>query len=472
MSAVADALVRQRLVSFIQRSFFTVDPGKAYLHNWHIDLIAEHLEAATRRDIKRLIINIPPRYMKSISVTVAWPAWVMGHDPTAKFVVSSYADKLSVKHSVDCRLIIQSEWYRRAFPQTILVKDQNEKHKFVTTQRGHRIATSTGGTATGEGGDFLIVDDPHNPRQAESEVERENALTWFDQTFYSRLNDKKNGVIVVVMQRLHEKDLTGHLLEQDDWTHLKIPAIAESAKTYSIGSVRLSRNPGDILHPEREGMPEIEKTKRALGSYGFSGQYQQEPTPAEGGMIKRHWPRRYKTPPAKPIRIVQSWDTAYKPGQINDPSVCTTWAETQLAYYLLHVWRERVDYPTLKQTAINLAAQWSPQAVMIEDKASGQSLIQDLRTTTRLPVIAIDPEGDKLTRMSTQSPVFEAGRVFLPEQAAWLPDYESELHRFPLAEHDDQVDSTSQALLWMCANQRLFEFEPVTSNDFEQEGAW
>lgn len=469
-----DALMRGNLSSFIQRTFATVDPGAEYSHNWHVDLIAEYLQACTDREIKRLIINIPPRYLKSIAVSVAWPAWVLGKDPSAKFLASSYSDKLALKHSVDCRLVVQSPWYRRAFPGVHLVKDQNEKSKFVTTARGHRIATSTGGTATGEGGDYLIVDDPHNPRQAESQTERETALEWFDQTFYSRLNDKKNGVIVVVMQRLHEKDLSGHLLAQGGWEHLKIPAIAESKTTIDFGGISKTRTPGDILHPEREGKHEIAKTKKALGTYGFAGQYQQEPVPAEGGMIKKPWVSRYKTPPANPIRIVQSWDTAYKPGQLNDPSVCTTWAETKLAYYLLDVWCDRVEYPRLRSTVKSLAAKWNPSAILIEDKASGQSLIQELRETTKLSVVVIEPEGDKLTRMSAQSSKFEAGKVYVPESAPWLPDYEKELFTFPLAEHDDQVDSTSQFLGWVANNQQSYGYSPVKGggNSFKRKGAW
>ena len=458
---VFDALLRENLASFIQRTFTTVDPGSDYLHNWHIDLIAEYLTACSDREIRRLVINIPPRYMKSIAVSVAWPAWVLGKDPNSKFLASSYSDKLTLKHSVDCRLVVQSAWYRRTFPGVQLVKDQNEKSKFVTTARGHRIATSTGGTATGEGGDYLIVDDPHDPRRAVSNVERKKTLEWFDQTFYSRLNNKKTGVIVVVMQRLHEKDLSGHLIGQGGWEHLKVPAVAETKTIIDFGSIRKIRKPGDILHPEREGTAQLSETKRILGTYGYAGQYQQDPVPAEGGMIKRHWVRRYKTPPANPIRIVQSWDTAYKPGQLNDPSACSTWAETPFAYYLLDVWRDRVTYPGLKSTAKSLAEKWKPSAILVEDKASGQSLIQDLQEKTRLPVIAINPENDKLTRMSTQSSMFEAGKIFVPESASWLPDYERELFTFPLAEHDDQVDSTSQFLNWAAGSQQQYGYEPV-----------
>ena len=467
------ALLRQSLSSFMQKAFTTVDPGATYLHNWHIDLMAEYLEACTEREITRLIINIPPRYMKSIAVSVAWPAWVIGHEPSSKFLCASYSEKLSLKHSVDCRLVLQSPWYRQLFPQVKLTGDQNEKSKFVTTCRGHRIATSTGGTATGEGGDFLIVDDPHNPKQAQSAVERDNALTWFDQTFYSRLNDKQRGVIVVIMQRLHEKDLTGHLLEQGGWAHLKIPAIAEQSTVMDVGAVHRVREPGDLLHPEREGHDELEKTQLALGSYGFAGQYQQNPVPCEGGMIKVHWFKRYREVPSAFSRIIQSWDTAYKAKQVNDPSVCTTWGEAKSGYYLLDVWRQHVDYPTLKAEVMRLYQQWQPAAVLVEDKASGQSLIQEMRISTRLPVISILPESDKLTRLSAQSAKFEAGLVWLPESAAWLADYERELLTFPMSAHDDQVDSTSQFLGWVSTGAQQYGYERVgNSSELSSRGVW
>src|SRR4051794_14355040 len=244
-----DALLRTRLAAFTQKTFRTVDPGAVYKHNWHIDLIAEYLEACTRREVKRLIINVPPRYMKSISVSVAWPAWLIGKNPSERIVAASYSDRLSLKHSVDCRLVIQSEWYRRLFPGVILTGDQNEKEKFVTTARGQRFATTVRGSPTGDGGNFLIVDDPHTPQQALSPVQRQHGLDWFDQTFSNRLDDKENGVIVVVMQRLHANDLSGHLLDKGGWEHLCIPGIAEVRTVIDFGRVKATREPGDVLHP-------------------------------------------------------------------------------------------------------------------------------------------------------------------------------------------------------------------------------
>ena len=446
---ITDEIERRSLSHFIRRAFSIVDPGTDYQHNWHVDLIAEYLEAVHRREILRLIINVPPGYLKSIAVNVAWPAWELGQNPSERIVSASYSDRLSVKHSVDCRLIVQSPWYQRLFPHVQLTGDQNEKTKFVTTSRGQRLATSVGGTATGDGGRILIVDDPINPRQAASETERENANTWFDQTFVSRLRDKKKGAIVVIMQRLHERDLTGHLLAKGGWTHLCLPAVAEQRTVLDFGRVKRTREEGELLHAEREGQKEIDRVKVELGSYGFAAQYQQRPAPAKDGIIQPAWFRRYRVRLEQYDQIIQSWDTAYKAAQHNDPSVCTTWGVTDTGYHLLDVWCERVEYPALKRAVQSQALKWEPSAILIEDKASGQSLLQDLRTEARLPLIAVTPEADKETRARAQSAQMEAGLVWLPEAAPWLLDYEQELMLFPNATHDDRVDSTTQFLKWI-----------------------
>ena len=414
-------------------------------------MIAEYLEACTRRDIKRLIINIPPRYMKSIAVTVGWPAWLLGHNPAERILAASYAHSLSLKHSTDCRLVLKSDWYRRTFPAVQLVSDQDTKEKFVTTQRGMRYATSVAGSVIGEGGNFLIVDDPHSAAGAASEVQRRTANEWFDQSFATRLNDKENGVIVVVMQRLHAEDLTGHLLAKGGWEHLCIPAVAERKTTIDFGRVSVTREAGEALHPAREDLAAVERQKIALGSYTFAGQYQQRPSPADGGVFKLHWFPRYAEPLSNYRRIVQSWDTAYKTGQENDPSACLTFGEHEGGYDLLHCMAGRMEYPDLKLRVKTHASEWNANAVLIEDKASGQSLIQDLRRETQLPVVPVKihaNSGDKLTRAMAVSPLCEAGKVRLPRHASWLADFEMELLMFPNGKFDDRVDGLSQALNW------------------------
>jgi len=447
--------MRGNLSPFIKKTFETVDPGATYQHNWHIDVIAEFLEACHRREIKRGIINIPPGYLKSISVNVALPAWALGQDPSERIVSSSYSEALSMKHSVDCRLVIQSNWFKNTFPDVVLSDDQNTKQKFQTTARGQRYAVSVGGTVTGDGGNILIVDDPINPKNAMSETERKNANDWFDQTFYTRLRDKKNGVILVIMQRLHVDDLTGHLLKKGGWELLRIPVEAEEDETWEVKGGIHVRKKGELLHPEREDVKEIKAAKRELGSYGYAGQYQQRPAPLEGGMVDSSWFNRYGAIPEREnvIRVIQSWDTAQKAKEVNDPWGGTTWFETTKGFYLVDVISKRMTYPDGKRTVTGWFDKWQPDVLLIEDKSSGESLIQDLNAEEgkHYPVIAIQPCGDKVTRLSTCSPTIEAGNCWLPNsnlRLPWVVDYESEITTFPNSADKGQVDSTSQFLNW------------------------
>lgn len=445
-----NALLREDFHAFVQKCFATINPTTDYVPNWHIALICEYLEACRRGEIKRLIINMPPRMLKSITVSVAWPAFLLGHNPAERVMSASYAAGLSVKHALDSRAVMQSSWYREVFPALRLAKDQNEKHKLATTQHGHRIATSVGGTATGEGGGFLIMDDPHTPAQAMSDGQRQSALDWFDQTFASRLDDKRSGCMVVVMQRLHADDLTGHLLQKGGWEQLCLPAIAERPMQHRCGAADYQRAAGELLHPVREGKAQLEQIKRELGSYAFAAQYQQNPLPCDAGMVRREWFGRYTTPPMPWERVVQSWDTAVKAGANNDASVCVTVGEAEGVSHVLDVTVLRLEYPALKKQIRKQAEIWQPDAVLMEDKASGQSLLQDLRRETELPpLIAVMPVQDKVTRFAAVTAMIEAGRLALPLDAPWLAEFERELLTFPQGRHDDQVDALSQYLNWL-----------------------
>lgn len=286
-------LLRSDFRLFMAKCFAHTNPATTYLPNWHIDLIGEYLAACQKGEITRLIVNMPPRMCKSLTVSVAWPAWLLGNQPSTRIMAASYSQRLSLKHALDCRHIMQSDWYAELFPQTRIVADQNEKHKCVTTERGQRFATSVLGTATGEGGDVLIVDDPLNPLQAASRTAREAVHGWFDQTFASRLDDKKRGVIVLVMQRLHADDLSGYLLEKGGWEQLCLPAVAPHGVSYKFGRVMKERAQGELLHEAREDAEGMERAKRELGSHAFAAQYQQNPLAEEGGMIKLEWFGRY-----------------------------------------------------------------------------------------------------------------------------------------------------------------------------------
>ena len=318
------AILRQNFYSFINKVFNTVNPGTEYKSNWHIELIAEYLEAVHNNQIKRLIISMPPRGLKSLCISVAWPAWVLGHDPSKRIMAASYSQVLSVKHSMDCRLVMCSHWYREVFPQTILSSKHNQKSKFLTDMNGFRFATSVGGSATGEGGDFLVIDDPHNPLHINSAKLRNKVIEWFEQVFVSRLNDKKNGAIILVMQRLHTEDLAGHLLQNSGHLeYLKIPARANENMNFYINNKHYEFLAGELLHANRDQNEQLLSLEREIGVQAFAAQYLQEPIPEKYSLLAAEDIHFYELQPHNFDYFIQSWDTAIKTSENADYSVCT-----------------------------------------------------------------------------------------------------------------------------------------------------
>jgi predicted phage terminase large subunit-like protein len=448
--ATLNAILRQDFESFVHKVFHTLCPGQTYIAAWFIGAIAYLLERVRCGEILRLIINLPPRSLKSIMASVAFPAFILGHDPARRIICASYSGELAFKQSNDFRAILASPWYQEIFPGTRIGPYKDSETEIELTRRGFRLATSTGGSLMGRGGDIIIIDDPIKAVDAQSEPRRNAANDWFLNTVLSRLDDKRTGAIVIVMQRVHVDDLTGFVLRQsDNWTVLSLPAIAESRERIPLTVGRYhERQPGDVLSPEREPMPILEQLRLQLGSDWFSAQYQQAPVPPGGLMIRRNWVRRYKDlPPASAgSSVVQSWDTAQKGGAENDWSVCTTWRATNdFQWYLIDVWRNRVDYPTLKAKVAELATRFGAHQVLVEEAGTAIGLLDELKYKVR-GLTGIKPDRDKVTRMSIASAVFEAGQVYFPEQAPWLADLEAELFSFPASRHDDQVDSISQVL--------------------------
>jgi len=376
----------------------------------------------------------------------------LGRDPARRIICASYAQDLSVKLANDCRAVMNSDWYRATFPTARLDRQKNTEGEVMTTARGFRLATSVGGTLTGRGGNLLIIDDPIKPQDALSEASRSNVVRWFDNTAFSRLDDKQRDAIVIVMQRVHVEDLAGILLDKGGWKHLNLPAIAEQAEEIDIGgNTTYSRAVGELLHEAREPHSVLNEIKATIGTYDFSAQYQQQPLPPDGGLIKWSWFKTFDTLPASLTshQIVQSWDTASKAEEIHDYSVCTTWLADRSCYLLIDVHRARLEYPDLKRCVVEQAARHQADSILIEDKGSGTQLIQDLRQGHRIHPIPITPQGDKITRMHTQSAKIESGQVLLPNQAYWLDEFRREMQLFPNGRHDDQVDSVSQFLNWI-----------------------
>ncbi len=448
------ALLRRDLCAFTEKCFYELNPTATFLPNWHIEVVTSALEACRRGEITRLVINQPPRSLKSHCASVAFVAFVLGHKPDARIICASYGQELANKHALDCRTIMASAWYQALFPHTRLSSERQALPEFVTTKHGFRLSTSVGGVLTGRGADFIIIDDPLKPDEALSDTQRKAVNDWYDHTLYSRLNDKRTGRIILIMQRLHEDDLVGHVLGTEPWKVIRLPAIAEEDEPHVIqtpyGTRRFKRHAGEALHAEREPLEVLNRLRETLGEYNFAGQYQQAPAPLGGGLVKAEWFKTYTTAdlPAKFEMTFQSWDTANKPTELSDYSVCTTWGIKEKHLYLLHVFRKRLGYPELKRAVGQQAEAFSPQTILIEDKASGTQLIQELVGAGMHAIQKYEPTMDKTTRMNTVTSTIENGFAHLPDKAAWLGEYLHELTSFPNGKYDDQADSTSQALDW------------------------
>lgn len=449
--AMLRAATRQDFYTFARRAFQVVSPGVELKPNWHLKALAYELEQCRLGKTKRLIINMPPRHCKSIFGSVALPAFILGHDPKQSILCVSYSQALSGKFSRDCRAVMEQPWYREVFP-TRLSSEKNTETEFLTTERGFRFSTSTSGTLTGRGANYIIVDDPLNAPEAYSAAARTRANDWFDTSLLSRLDDQKTGVVIVIMQRLHIDDLTGHLLEKGGrWRHVPFPAICEEGRAYTIAHETAHyRKTGAILHPEHLPLEELDRIKLDVGSANFSAQYQQQPVPADSDYFQTSWVRSFKAAPDRPAgaRVFQSWDTASSPASSGsgDYSVCTTWLKVKKNNYLLNVRRGRWAYPDLRREVIEQAKQWDANTILIENSSSGRSLIQDLRDKGPNGIISINAKEDKESRFIAITSMFEGGQVYMPEEASWLADVMQELLTFPGGKHDDIVDSISQYL--------------------------
>jgi predicted phage terminase large subunit-like protein len=453
---LADAIYRGHFGAFVYSAFEALNPGQRLVPNWHIDAICyciQQMVGGLSR--KRLVLNLPPRSLKSFVVSVCLPAWLLGRNPGTRIICASYSQDLSDKFSRDCRALLDTPFYKRVFPRTRLNPRKTSEGEFETTRRGYRLATSVGGTLTGRGGDVLIIDDPIKANDANSEVALTGAIDWFRNTALSRMDNPRESLIVATMQRLHVDDLSGILIEQG-WPHLAIPAIATESIDYVIGEDEIYHRPvGQLLQPDRDSSEALEEIKREIGSRIFSAQFQQNPTPGDGNMIKSSWLVRYETlpEPRKFRRIVMSCDPAGKAGAHNDYTAIVIIGIDQKLLHVLHVARGHWTVMQMKEQINSLKTEWKADLVIVEDTSSGMGLIQLLREQPNLSVRGRHPKSDKETRMCNHQGRFEAGRILLPKEAAWLADFEGELFAFPHGRHDDQVDALLQFLDWFSENE-------------------
>lgn len=458
----------------------------------HLRKIADALERVANGELKRLIICMPPRWGKSFTVSQHFPAWYVGKYPDRKVIATSCTTELAEDFGRAVRNVVQQSEFERVFPQARIADDSQSAKRFHMNKGGVYYAVGMGGTLTGRGAHILIIDDPvKNREDADSDAMRRKHREWYTSTSRTRL--MPGGSVVVVQTRWREDDLAGWLLDEkkhEGWEVISLSAVAEEPETHVLGDGTVwSRATGDPLDAERYrevmtadlrerrwkpqntpdgedpireyALVDLEQTRRSSGSRDWSALYQQRPVPAEGGRVQLSWFKRFRAdrPPSEVQRVVLSFDTGQKDKADNDPTVCTVWLETPQGHYLVDIWRDRVIYPALRRHALRLIAQYNPHAVLIEDKGNGTTLIQDLLTPQPngdtpkgIPVIAIMPDGDKVTRWDRCSPMLESGWVYVPDRdadpPAWLSPFEHELSSFPLGKHDDQVDSVSQYLNW------------------------
>lgn len=457
------------LSAFVQAAWHVIEPGQPYSHNWHIDAMCEHLEAVSDGDIIRLLMNVPPGSMKSLLCGVFFPAYEWGPlgMPHLRYLGTSHKEPLAIRDNLKCRRLIESEWFQTRWP-TPLVKDQNAKGKFENTSTGFREAMAFT-SMTGSRGDRVILDDPLSVDDANSEVERDNVNTTFRESLPTRLNNPKDSAIIVVMQRLHEDDVSGLILSKDfGYEHLMIPMEFEPERlcVTSIGWTDPRRKDGELMFPERFPREVVERDKVLLGAYASAGQFQQRPAPKGGGILKRDMWELWGNPddPDDPAfrnfpafdLIIGSLDGAYTEKEQNDPCAMTLWGVYKDKHdvpraMLINAWRERLDFHPLVEKTHATCKRFKVDRLLIEAKATGISVGQELRrlyANYGYSVELMNPDRDKVARAYAVQPIFENGTVFAPDRS-WADMVITECEQFPRGKHDDLVDTVTQALRWL-----------------------
>ena len=437
---------------------YTELTNTAYKPNWHHRVIINYLEQVARGEINRLMILMPPRHGKSELSSIRLPAWYLGRNPDKKVIFSSYSDQFAGYFGKHTRNLCQTPVHKLAFPECRIRADSSSAQLWETEAGGKYVAVGRGGAVTGHGAHLLILDDMiKNSQESYSDTIRETVWDYYRTTLLTRLED--NGSILIVNTRWHADDLVGRILEEegDKWTVIRMPAIAE----YDMNFDGYIYKAGEVLWPSKFPLDVINDRKAELGSH-FEPIYQQNPQAQEGNIFKhKYWKRAY-TVPGKILSVIQSWDTGYKKGDDNSYSACTTWVETENCYWLVHAWWGKVSFPELKRKAVELyqnptinQTYGRPNQVLVEDKASGQSLVDELEEDTTLPVKRIQPEGDKVARAHIVSPAFETGNVGILEGKVWTVDDGKEVTskdvidicaKFPGVKNKDIVDSITQAV--------------------------
>lgn len=467
------------LHEFIIQYWHVVEPGREFVDNWHIQALCDHLEAVTAGDITRVLFNVPPGAMKSLLVNVFWPAWEWGpkNMPWVRYLSASYSEDLTVRDNRRCRAILADPRYQEMWGDRVQIDPrQDATGNYATLAKGWRIATSVGGVGTGERADRVIIDDPHSIKTADSEIIRNATLQWWREVIPTRVNDAQKSAFVVIMQRVHEEDVSGDIIAQGGWTHVMIPMRFDSRRPghTKIGWSDPRTEDGDLFWPARFPDWTVQRDERVLGKFAVASQFQQSPTPRGGSIILDHWwkvwppegqedswttylPDENGREVAKTVfpslnYVLLSLDTAYTEKEENDWSACTVWGAFEMngnpKVILIEAWRERLEMRALVQKIIDTARRRKADGVLIEAKASGISVGQEMRRLMRdgeFTIFVEPPKGDKTARLHSVSAQFSDGLVYAPERK-WADMVIEECAQFPRSKHDDLVDTVSAGL--------------------------
>jgi len=446
-------LCARSFASFVKFAWSQLEPSAELKWGWALDAICEHLQAVHDGQINRLLINVPPACMKSLLTGVFFPAWEWGaaERPELRFLTTSHKQDLAVRDNLKCRRLIQSEWYQARW-NVPLTGDQNQKTKFENIHTGFRECSAFG-SLTGSRGDRVIIDDPLSVDDAYSDAALESAEKMFLEAVPTRVNNEKSAIIVI-MQRLHERDTSGIILSRDlGYTHLMLPMRFEPPRkcVTSIGFEDPRKKEGELLFPERFGEEQVQELEKSLGSYAIAGQFQQSPVPLGGGLFKKDWIRTYDELPPRFDQVLMSWDCTFKESKDSDFVVAQVWGRVGASCYLIDQIRGQWDFVKTR-AMFEQFAEKHPKAVrkLVEDKANGSAIISDLGRHIQ-GIVPITPTESKLARASSVSPLWEAGNVYIPNEtvAPWIGAFTTELLSFPAGVHDDQVDAMTQALNYL-----------------------
>lgn len=471
----------EHLRDFVRQSWHIVEPGRKLVPGFYIDAICDHLQAVFEGDLTRLVITLPPGFLKSTIVSVQFPAWMWIDVPSFRFLTTSHDSDLAMRDAVRSRRVMMSDWYQERWGNRFaMTTDQNVKTRYENDQTGHRISLGTGSGITGKRGDLIICDDPNDAEDAYNTAALASTVRWWNEVVPSRLNDPKTGAKIVIQQRLHVEDLAGEVISQG-YEHLNLPMEYEPTKQVEVSSIGWSdprTETGELLDPVRYGPAEIEEKKKELGSQAYEAQYQQRPVAVGGGIIKRWWIRYWQYPGQDLPRVVekdkegrevshpvmdlpgylpnqmQSWDLNFDETQSGSYVVGLQAASIDALVFLLDRYKDRPEFTVALQAFVDMGNKWPETTVkLVENKANGPALMSMLRKRVT-GIVSQDPKGSKEQRMHAITPFVEGGGLVLPHPqiAPWVEDYVDQITTFPMAKHDDDADATSQLIQRVTGN--------------------